>query len=263
VLGGYLSLKLDSKKLIATSILIGSILTLLTPIAASLNHKIVYVCRFLIGISQGIFLPTLFTFWSIWAPSAERSRVLAISTAYIDFSLNGIFSTYLCSLGWSSTFYVFGTIGILICIIWMIIASKSPSENRFISDKEKNYLKKEIDNNPTFNNKIPWSAIMKSQAFWSLVIADFSSMLGFTTILREKIFSEFNLYGLFSLFFVLNKVFSSFLGDKLIESKILSIKNVRQIFTSLGFLFPMISLIGIFVEYSNFYIFYTFGLATM
>ncbi len=59
----------------------------------------------------------------------------------------------------------------MIFIAWMIIASKSPSENRFISNKERNYLEKIIENDSTFNNKIPWLAIMKSKAFWSLGIA--------------------------------------------------------------------------------------------
>jgi MFS family permease len=42
--------------------------------------------------------------------------------------------------GWPSIFYIFGIIGVVWFIFWMIFASKSPSDNRFISQKEKEYI---------------------------------------------------------------------------------------------------------------------------
>ncbi len=42
--------------------------------------------------------------------------------------------------GWPSIFYIFGAMGIVWFIPWMIFASKSPSDNRFISYKEREYI---------------------------------------------------------------------------------------------------------------------------
>ena len=50
----------------------------------------------------------------------------------------------------------------------MIIASKSPSENRFISNKERNYLEKIIENDSTFNNKIPIKYRLITRVYFKL-----------------------------------------------------------------------------------------------
>lgn len=51
---------------------------------------------------------------------------------------------YLCEHGfgggWPSIFYVLGLIGIVWFIVWMIFSSNEPSNNRFISENEKEYI---------------------------------------------------------------------------------------------------------------------------
>lgn len=52
ILGGYLSLKLGAKLVLAGSILIGSILTLVIPVAANLSYIALFVCRFFTGVAH-------------------------------------------------------------------------------------------------------------------------------------------------------------------------------------------------------------------
>jgi ACS family sodium-dependent inorganic phosphate cotransporter-like MFS transporter 5 len=42
--------------------------------------------------------------------------------------------------GWPSIFYIFGIVGIVWFVLWMILAAKSPEDHRFISDKERDYI---------------------------------------------------------------------------------------------------------------------------
>ncbi len=42
--------------------------------------------------------------------------------------------------GWPSIFYVFGIIGVVWFVLWMILAAKSPENHRFISEKEREYI---------------------------------------------------------------------------------------------------------------------------
>lgn len=42
--------------------------------------------------------------------------------------------------GWPSIFYIFGIVGIVWFVAWMILAAKGPEEHRFISQKEKDYI---------------------------------------------------------------------------------------------------------------------------
>jgi ACS family sodium-dependent inorganic phosphate cotransporter-like MFS transporter 5 len=44
--------------------------------------------------------------------------------------------------GWPSIFYIFGIAGVVWFVVWMILAGASPSEHRFISEKEKDYILK-------------------------------------------------------------------------------------------------------------------------
>jgi MFS family permease len=141
-----LSIKLGAKVVLGAAIFIGSILTVIIPFAAKSSYMALVICRFLTGVAHGSFWPACATLWSHWAPPHERSRLAGVANAgsqignVIALSISG----YLCvngfGGGWPSIFYVFGIMGIVWCIPWMIFASKSPSDNRFISYKEREYI---------------------------------------------------------------------------------------------------------------------------
>ena len=90
--------------------------------------------------------PTMMGTWAKWAPPNERSSLLGISNAggqvgiIVGFSLGG----YLCSNGfdggWPSIFYIFGFIGFIWCFLWYFFMSDCPSEHRFISKMEREYI---------------------------------------------------------------------------------------------------------------------------
>ncbi len=52
VLGGYLSLKLGAKITLAGAIFIGSVFTLLIPLAAEISYIGLIACRFVIGVAH-------------------------------------------------------------------------------------------------------------------------------------------------------------------------------------------------------------------
>ena len=84
--------------------------------------------------------------WAFWAPPAERSRLVGVANAgsqignVIALPLGGFLCVYGFDGGWGSIFYVFGSVGIVWFIFWMLLTSKSPEEHRFISEEEKLYI---------------------------------------------------------------------------------------------------------------------------
>lgn len=106
------------------------------------------------------------------------------SGTVISMPMSGILAT---SLGWESIFYVFGVIGCVWFIAWTIVVKRSPQEDPFISEGEKNYIVKKIglckqeDMPPP-----PWKAIFTSAAVWAIVASHFSENWGFYTLVRLK-----------------------------------------------------------------------------
>ena len=90
----------------------------------------------------------------------------------------------------------------------MLLAAKSPSEHRFISEREKAYLiekTKDAVSNSKKKQKTPWLEIMKSKVFWSLAISQSASHFGtylfltqLPTYMREIL--KFDIKSVFNLF---------------------------------------------------------------
>lgn len=129
----------------------------------------------------------------------------------------------------------------------MILCSKDPESNRFISEDEKNYLRKEIgvlqrDENlpPT-----PFKSILTSLPVWAVIISqtgiDFSFYVMTTDLpkyLADVMRIDVERNGLYSSLPQLMNFFTAMgfglLGDYCINKKILTVRNTRRYFTTIG-----------------------------
>lgn len=104
----------------------------------------------------------------------------------IGMPLSGIFAL---SFGWQSIFYIFGTIGIIWFVIWILIVKKSPADDHYISTAERDYimasLKGELQSNIPKFMEIPWKEIFTSKAVYAIVIAHFCESWGFFTMFTQ------------------------------------------------------------------------------
>lgn len=286
VAGGFLSLRFGAKIVLAGAILVGSILTLIIPVAAKLDYKALVACRFFIGVAHGAFWPAMSTLWSRWAPPTERSRLAGVANAgaqignVVALPLGG----YLCingfAGGWPSIFYVFGAIGIVWFVLWMILVSKSPEDHRFIKDKERDYIIEQTKEGLSVKKQPILTVtknILTSKAFYALLICHACSNFGtylFLTqlptymkeILKFDIKSNGGLSALPYICFWFLTIISSVVGDKLISTNTLSKTAVRKLFNIIGNILPASAVIGLaFVTCAHPYVgvaLLTFGLAT-
>lgn len=112
-----------------------------------------------------------------WIPVPERSRFMS---SFQGFSI-GIGITYpLCGfliahLGWRSVFYTTGSIGVLWCGIWYLLAFDSPEMHPRISLREQQYIKENTVNTyaASRSQSVPWKAIFTSAPAWSIGITTF------------------------------------------------------------------------------------------
>lgn len=162
---------------------------LITPVVARWGDAPgVIAVRVIQGLASGISLPSCHALFSKWAPINERSRMMSLvfSGMYTGAVVSNLLSGVLAeTFGWSSIFYVFGIFGILWCLVWALIVRKSPADDKFISEEERNY----IINNTIMETKgklvTPWKSIFTSLPVYSITAALVSSNWGFYTMLTH------------------------------------------------------------------------------
>jgi ACS family glucarate transporter-like MFS transporter len=170
---GILGDKIGPKALFIRIVLLWSLFTALTGLAAGLVSLI--VIRFLFGIGESGTYPNCMIVVSRWFPVQEIGRSLTwvgigsqIGSAIAPLIIIPIAVSY----GWRATFYVNAAIGIIwvaICYLWF---QNFPSEMKKISNEEVLY----IENNRRFSidhQPISWKIILKNRNLWALMLMYF------------------------------------------------------------------------------------------
>lgn len=140
---------------------------------------------------QGVTYSSLYEMWSKYAPPLERTRMagFAMAGSYVGtvvaMLLSGVFAVH---FGWESIFYIFGSFGIIWCVVWVSIVKRSPQDDHNMSDQERNYIIVSLGNQknelPKFSDS-PWKEIFTSSAVWAIVVAHFCESWGFFTLLTQ------------------------------------------------------------------------------
>lgn len=261
--GGRVSERLGAKKVIAICMFPVAILNILSPVAARASPYLFMVVRILVGLGEGVMYPAAQALWSRWAPPNERSRLIGFSYAGGQFGNAIIFpiAGYLCAYGfdggWASVFYIVGAMSFIWCVVWVIFATDSPDQNRWISDVEKKYIKASIGERGKVKkgSAIPWKSIFTSKAMWGIIIAHCCGNYGaymlltqIPTYMKEVLKFDIKSNGVFSMLPYLTFWFfitvSGMLADLLISKEILSIGWTRKLMASIGMIGPGAFLIG-------------------
>lgn len=255
--GGRLAELWGGKWLYGIGVLITSVFTLLTPLAAHWSVGVFTAVRVIEGLGEGVTFPAMHAMLSRWSPPNERSKMSA--SVYTGSALGTVISLplsgYLADqLGWESVFYVFGVFGIVWFVFWALYIFDSPSRHPSITRAERDYIIKAIGPAQSSPHSVPWCRILTSIPVWALVFTHIAQNWGFYTLLTElpsymKNILHFDIKEnafisalpyLLSWFFSLA---SSPIADYLIENNILRRSVTRKLFNSLGFCLPALFLV--------------------
>jgi nitrate/nitrite transporter NarK len=156
--------------------MIPAIFNALIPVAAKSHVSLIIIIRLIIGGFHGVVYSSLFSMYSKWFPKKEITLAITGTTFGGTFGavLVSPVTGYLCRSsfldGWPSAFYVTSVIHIIWFALWWRFVHSSPAEDPRISDKELNYISKNIfASNTRARNKIsvPWKAIITSKVVWA------------------------------------------------------------------------------------------------
>lgn len=132
------------------------------------------------------FYATLFEVYAKWSPPLERSRMsgFGIAGIYSGTVLAMFLSGWLAeSFSWQSIFYVFGCIGCVWAILWLIIVRESPDKDWWIKEDEKNYIEQSLQQQGQKNvERPPWKKLFTSPPVIAICVGSFSYTWGIDAI---------------------------------------------------------------------------------
>lgn len=176
VVGGWLSNRIGGRRVIGFAVIAWSVLTLITPLAASLAFALLIGARIALGMGEAIAMPGMYNLLGRWTLPTERTRALAVmltgSTlgAPIALLLTGwMVSRY----GWPMAFYSFGVAGLVLVAIWFWVVDEDPP----------NANRSDVQKDPDEKPPVPWRRIAKQPAVWALAFNNFCVLWGVYVIL--------------------------------------------------------------------------------
>uniref|UniRef100_H2ZN04 Sialin n=1 Tax=Ciona savignyi TaxID=51511 RepID=H2ZN04_CIOSA len=145
--GAWLARRYGIRLVLGIAMLLSSIITLFTPLAARSSFALFVALRIILGFFQGVSFPTMQGAWGLWAPPMERSALISAHIAGSSFGtcvtlpVAGVIAD---QLGWEAVFYVTGGVALLWSCIWLAIIHNSPSVHPRISEQERTYINDSI-----------------------------------------------------------------------------------------------------------------------
>lgn len=166
---GILAEKFGPKKMLTIALLWWSAFTILTGIVK--NHGLLYLVRFLFGVGEAPMYPSNAVFNSYWFNKNEKGRA---SSALLAGSYFGpviapiVTIAIMNAFGWQAVFYIFGLIGIVIAILWVIIAKDLPEQHKMVNEAEKRFIMETRDVVDTGKTTAPWNVFFKRFSFYAI-----------------------------------------------------------------------------------------------
>lgn len=139
---GYLFQKFGVRKLLVGSMVLTSVATLFTGLAASAMQ--LKLARFVLGAAEGPINIGIVSTINRWFPAHEKGLATGIFMSSIKFA--PAFVPPLCAFlmlhfGWREVFVIFGIPGFVIAALWFYLVRDDPAQSKHCSPAEVSYIK--------------------------------------------------------------------------------------------------------------------------
>ncbi|KAE8743199.1 hypothetical protein FOCC_FOCC011227 [Frankliniella occidentalis] len=256
--GGMLAERFGGKHTLGFGVLTTTLSTCLTPWACQVGDVAgAVVVRIIMGLGEGVVFPAVFVMLAKWAPMQERNVMGTIVLAgnQLGTLLGNLLSGYLLHwFGWTTTFYVYGGLGLAWYFFWLILCYSEPSESPFTSDKELAYLRKNVVGAQQTKEKeekvpTPWLPMLTSPPVLALIFTEVGHDWGFYTMITDlpkymsdvqhvKIADNGILSSLPFLSMWISSIVLSAFGDYILSKGVVSNTTLRKVFTTVGSVGP-------------------------
>jgi ACS family hexuronate transporter-like MFS transporter len=175
-IGGWLILKIGSRRLYFVSVAAWSLFIILTPLAGSFG--ILLFVRILFGASEGSIFPNGTAMIESWFPMKEHGLASTLLIAGIPLGTLLITPVALFMtdrFGWHSPFYLLGAVGALWVIIAYIVLHDNPWLSPFVSKKMVTSGAAKAYQGSMRAEHVSWSKIVGNLQLWGVGWSFFTS----------------------------------------------------------------------------------------
>lgn len=161
--------KFGPRKMISVALVWWSAFTIFTGMIK--HHGLLFLVRFLFGIGEAPMYPSNAVFNSTWFSKDEKGRASSalLAGSYFGPVLAPIITIAIVNaFNWQAVFYIFGAVGILIAILWGIIAKDLPEHHRMVNEAEKRYIMENRDLVQTSKSLPPWNQFFRRLSFYAI-----------------------------------------------------------------------------------------------
>ncbi|KAI6195243.1 Sialin [Aphelenchoides besseyi] len=174
--------RLNGKWTIVVSMSLIILSNVAVPLVSNISVWLTVAARLLTGFADALLQPSTSAMITRWFPPKERPFAIGIITGgrQIGTLLIMPLAGFLCSRrellgGWPAIFYFSALMGTLILIAWILMAADKPSKQTCISQCERHYIEKKIEEENLGKRKhrksIPWKHLRSSVPLYAGVAA--------------------------------------------------------------------------------------------
>ena len=243
VIGSGLGSRFGGKRVLLAAVLLWSFSTLLIPFVAPSIPWMLFL-RVLLGLGEGIGLPTIFTIFAHSIPLQERSRAFSYLVGSGTFGQT--IAALICPhLPWQWMFFSFGASGVLWCLIFLVYYTD-------IDDGVTSDTIPLVNNSVPRTKYIPWMRFLTLSALWAIYTAHFAMnwtnyiiMNWLPTYLDRTLGASPESLSLTALPYLINSlagISSGHWADSMIQSGT-SVLKVRRVMTVIGLVGPALFLL--------------------
>lgn len=174
--GGRISEIVGARAMMAVSLGLSGLLSMLCPFAAYLHPMALASVRFVMGLAQGPAFPSLYIMVASWAPPDELATMVTV--AFSGMSMGSLIAMgssgwVIEHLGWQWVFWGGGMLALLWTPFWIYFVRNSPLQHPFISNEEKELLEASFCVKP--RRHVPWGQLLRCWRFYPSILAEIAS----------------------------------------------------------------------------------------
>jgi MFS family permease len=122
VVGSLLAGKFGGPAVLGAVVLAWSTITLVTPMFATNLHAL-YICRFVLGLAEGMAVPAIYHIISNERYVDQKDRGIVVSALALGNQIGAMLAFLLCpaiiaAFDWTAVFYSFGCLGYIWFVLW-------------------------------------------------------------------------------------------------------------------------------------------------